>query len=244
MPTFSTGSGVGDNYAAVLFTFPDVAWFKRCILGAINEMTLDYNWTENGDVGVSFAVEESEKMLETYAMYGFNPFPVGLVLPFGGTTAPLGYLLADGTSYLAADYPELFAVIGYTYGGSGANFFVPDFRNNFVVGSGDTYAPNDKGGFNEITLTTAQLASHSHVADAPTVIDPSHSHVEGNAIPTVVTIGAGAPVASAVPSIGNTAPSLTGISVLAPNINNTGGDSPHENRPPYIAVPYIIYAGR
>lgn len=244
MPTFATGSGVGDTYAAVLFSFPNVDWFKRNILGAINQMTLDYNWTEQGDVGISFAVEESMKMLETYKMLNFNPFPVGLILPFGSATPPDGYLACDGGSYSTTDYPELFAALGYLWGGSGGAFNVPNLQDNTVVGSGGSYAAADTGGSATVTLTTAEMPAHSHIADAPTVIDPTHSHAESAAIPTAITIGAGIPAPSALPSISSTAPALTGISVLAPNINSTGGDGAHDNMQPFLAVPYIIYAGR
>jgi microcystin-dependent protein len=244
MPTFSTGSGVGSTYAAVLFYFPQVDWFKRNILGAIDQMTYDYNWVENGDVAVSFAVEESERMLATYKMLNFNPFPVGMIFPFGAAIAPPGYLLCDGLSYPTADYPELYAVIGATYGAIGVNFNVPNLIDSVPVGAGGTYTIADVGGEVSHTLITTEIPSHSHTASAPTVIDPTHSHGEITAIPTVITIGAGVPAPSAIPSVGITAPALTGISVLAPSIGNTGGDGSHNNLQPYLAVPYVIYAGR
>lgn len=51
--------------------------------------------------------------------------PSGTVLPFGGTTAPVGYLLCDGASYSATQYVALFNAIRYRFGGSGASFNVP-----------------------------------------------------------------------------------------------------------------------
>lgn len=50
----------------------------------------------------------------------------GCVLLFAGTTLPPGSLLCDGAVYDRATYPELFNVIGYTYGGSGSTFQVPN----------------------------------------------------------------------------------------------------------------------
>lgn len=56
----------------------------------------------------------------------FNiPYP-GLLCPFAGPGSPAGWLLCDGALYNVADYPVLFAVIGYSYGGSGAQFAVPN----------------------------------------------------------------------------------------------------------------------
>jgi len=43
--------------------------------------------------------------------------PVGAVLPYAGSSPPEGWLLCDGSSLGTASYPDLFSVIGYTYGG-------------------------------------------------------------------------------------------------------------------------------
>lgn len=61
----------------------------------------------------------------------------GIVVPFAGQIAPAGWLLCDGTTYNTAEYPNLFQVIGYTYGGSGSTFKVPDFIGKTFWG-GDT----------------------------------------------------------------------------------------------------------
>lgn len=58
----------------------------------------------------------------------------GIVVPFAGQVAPVGWLLCDGKNYNTAEYPNLFQVIGYTYGGSGSIFKVPDFRNRTFWG--------------------------------------------------------------------------------------------------------------
>ncbi|MCX9024602.1 MAG: phage tail protein [Candidatus Methanoperedens sp.] len=61
--------------------------------------------------------------------------PAGVVFAFGGTTAPTGYLLCDGTSYLRTDYPALFANIGTAHGAAdGTHFNVPDYRGRFLRG--------------------------------------------------------------------------------------------------------------
>jgi len=61
----------------------------------------------------------------------------GTVTYFANTTAPIGYLECNGQSVLASTYPELFSAIGYSYGGGGANFNVPDLRGEFVRGWDD-----------------------------------------------------------------------------------------------------------
>ena len=56
--------------------------------------------------------------------------PTGTVVPFAGSVAPAGYLLAFGQAVSRTNYPGLFAVINTTYGiGDGSTTFnVPDLR--------------------------------------------------------------------------------------------------------------------
>ena len=59
--------------------------------------------------------------------------PIGTLLDFAGSTAPTGYMMCDGRSLsTSGENAGLFAVIGYSYGGSGANFNIPDFRGRFA----------------------------------------------------------------------------------------------------------------
>ena len=56
---------------------------------------------------------------------------------YGAAAAPTGWLLCDGTSYLQATYPALFAVIGTTFGSAdGTHFNVPQMQNYFPMGAG------------------------------------------------------------------------------------------------------------
>jgi len=52
------------------------------------------------------------------------------------TRAGDGWVLANGASLSTSAYPELFAAIGYTYGGSGANFNIPNMQNKYNRMSG------------------------------------------------------------------------------------------------------------
>lgn len=67
-----------------------------------------------------------------------TPFimPSGVMTPYAGASAPTGWLLCDGAAYSTAVYPALFSAIGYTFGGSGANFNVPDMRGASPAGAG------------------------------------------------------------------------------------------------------------
>lgn len=171
---------------------------------------------------------------------------VGFIKPYITTNPPSNTLPCDGGTYARVDYPLLYAVIDSVYIVDGDNFRTPNLQGLVLIGAGTngthTFAIGDTGGEYEHTLDVSEIASHRHIADAPAVIDPTHSHGEVTAIPTLITIGAGVPSPSAVPSVGITAPSLTGISVLAPNINNEGGGNAHNNTQPYGVVKYCVQA--
>ena len=53
---------------------------------------------------------------------------------------PDGWLLCNGASLAKASYPDLFAAIGYTWGGSGNTFYLPNYNGRHILGT--TYANN------------------------------------------------------------------------------------------------------
>ena len=65
--------------------------------------------------------------------------PVGTVIWYSASTAPSGYLKADGVAVSRATYADLFAVIGTTFGnGDGSTTFnLPDLRGEFIRGWDD-----------------------------------------------------------------------------------------------------------
>ena len=111
--------------------------------------------------------------------------PTGLITPYAGTsvTAPSGWLYCYGQAINRTTYSDLFSVTSTTYGvGDGSSTFnVPDLRGRVVAGqddmggtsadrltgtsggvNGDTLGA--AGGSETHTLTTAQLAAHTHGA--------------------------------------------------------------------------------
>lgn len=68
--------------------------------------------------------------------------PIGVYLAWSSQEKiPAGYLLCDGRSLKKSEYNELFAVIGYTYGGSGDDFNIPKFNDGrFMRGTGGNAA--------------------------------------------------------------------------------------------------------
>jgi len=64
----------------------------------------------------------------------------GIVQMFGGSTAPTGYLICDGSAVSRTTYANLFAVISTTFGvgDNSTTFNIPDFRGIFPKGAGTT----------------------------------------------------------------------------------------------------------
>jgi hypothetical protein len=66
-------------------------------------------------------------------------FFVGQVMTFAGNYIPEGWLACDGSILNINQYPDLFEVIGDTYGGNGTTTFaLPDMRGHTVVGVGQS----------------------------------------------------------------------------------------------------------
>jgi microcystin-dependent protein len=93
-----------------------------------------------------------------------DKIPVGSIQPFAGNTAsvPNKWLLCDGGAISRSTYPQLFSIIGTTYGtGDGSTTFnLPDLRGEFIRGLDD-----GRGVDSGRTLGSSQsdeLGSHNH----------------------------------------------------------------------------------
>jgi len=206
------------------------------VTGALNELIYDYNFEEYGTESPADTASAFHTMFDHFC---FNDEMgcrlIGEIVTFAGSSNPsANFLPCDGASLLRSAYPDLFAVIGVSFGSvDSTHFNVPDLRGRVPVGvrTGpglSTYALGDQGGEETHVLTTGELASHSHT-------DVGHTHPEGTTIPTTITIGAGAPAPSAVGSVG-----VTGSG--SASLTNTGSDAPHNNLQPYLALQYFIVA--
>lgn len=176
-----------------------------------------------------------------------NLIPVGSVISYAGPVSPYGWLLCNGNSYDVVTYPELFDLIGYTYGGSSSLFKVPDLRIRVPIGVGTGYPLASLGGSATHTLTVAQLPAHNHTAGSHshTINDPGHTHTyldSGTGQENrVIDYGQDYNYSSLTRT---TNPSGTGISINSSSvtIGNTGSGQAHNNMQPYIVLNYIIKA--
>lgn len=175
----------------------------------------------------------------------------GLMSLYAGATAPSGWLLCNGASVAVATYQDLFNNIGYTYGGSGANFNLPNLSDRFVFGpdamqasasnrvsqanAGSMAVLGNTGGYSSITLTSAQSStpSHNHTFSSSYTIGYGPG-VQGSGSTTTST-PAGSPNNSGSVSI--TYP-LRDISVTS--TSQSTASQAHDNIQPYLVLNYII----
>ena len=97
----------------------------------------------------------SEPFLAEIKIIGFN-------------FAPVGWAYCDGQILPIAQNQSLYSLLGTTYGGDGRTTFgLPDLRGRIPLHQGQgpglsSRKLGSKGGGETVTLTTSQLASHSH----------------------------------------------------------------------------------
>lgn len=86
-----------------------------------------------GEIDVAKLDENFDYLYNTAAS-----FPTGMIGIFSSSAVPTGWLKCNGASLSTASYNTLFNSIGYTFGGSGNNFNLPDLRGEFVRGWDDS----------------------------------------------------------------------------------------------------------
>lgn len=182
-----------------------------------NDTTSDYLDTKlvAGD-GITLT-ENNDGSNETLTI-ATDGSPPGLITAYGGASAPSGWLLCDGTTGLDSvtdtTLAALFAIIGTTYGGTGAaDFDLPDLRGNVPVGkdSGTFSTLGASGGAETHTLTESEMPAHTH----------TYNQTVGGGSGGNIANGSQSPQSS----------TTTG---------STGGGNAHNNLQPYLVVNYII----
>jgi microcystin-dependent protein len=161
----------------------------------------------------------SETFLGSIRLVGFN-------------FAPVDWALCQGQLLPISQNTALFSLIGTNFGGDGVQTFaLPDLRGRVAISQGQgpglsNYAQGQAGGFETVTLNSAQVPAHTHTLMAATNAtgsNPGPGLALGTPAAAVKMYGASAPTPLASASIGP-----------------FGSGTAHENRQPYLGLNYII----
>jgi microcystin-dependent protein len=164
-----------------------------------------------------------------------SPF-LGEIQIFGFNYPPYQWATANGATLSIQQFAALFSLLGTQYGGNGTSTFqLPNLIGrascNQGTGPGLTQRPIGEtfGEFN-VALNTQTIPPHSHtmIANEPPV----------PAVPAPVAGAAWAKFAgTAALVVGN--PPAT-VSLAAAAVNPAGGNVPHANQQPYLALNFCI----
>lgn len=100
--------------------------------------------------------------------------PAGAVAHFAMSSAPSGWLKADGSAVSRTTYAALFAAIGTTFGaGNGTtNFNIPDLRGEFIRGWDDARAVDTGRVFGSAQSDEIKLHGHPYRSGTASVSSP------------------------------------------------------------------------
>lgn len=160
-----------------------------------------------------------------------DTLPIGSITAYGKETAPVNWLICDGSAVSRTSYANLFAVIGTKYGeGDGSTTFnLPNLKGRVPVGldSDDTdfNTIGKTGGEKNVVLTIDTMPSHGHII-------PYSPNANGDVVAT----------AQYIPQSGHLTNETNGRGWSNAGTAQTGGNQPHNNLQPYEVNNFIIKA--
>ena len=166
----------------------------------------------------------------------------GTILPWTTASAPTGYLECAGAAVSRSTYSGLFAVISTTYGaGDGSSTFnLPNLADNIGIGKSPSKALATTGGANTVT-TTGNISGSTANTSLSTAELASHTHPQGRSSSGRHDPGPGNSASDYNPggNSGNTGTAGSG-SAHQHNMSATFSGSATSVLQPYLTVLYII----
>ncbi|MGN6372585.1 MAG: phage tail protein [Solirubrobacteraceae bacterium] len=157
-----------------------------------------------------------------------EPF-LGEIRTFGFGITPRNWAPCQGQLLPINRYQALFALLGTIYGGDGRTTFgLPDLRGRVAVSAAPGMLPGQTAGVESVTLNLHQVPAHTHMIDAS-------PNTASKPVPkeNYLAKSPGKPYVKSPPPAKTT--------TLHPStITPQGGQQPHENRQPYLALNFCI----
>ena len=213
------------------YSYPK-AYTRRSLVAGLG--TEHYSWDDFTEVQTNRELHLALTQLNA-TVQALVGEPLGIVKMWAGTQVPNGYHLCDGSELSKEQYPALYAAIGNafnstkdadgnTYTTQTGYFRLPDLSGRFIVGYRSTDSEysqyGNADGEKKHKLKVEELPEHSH-SKSVTPYDPVGRDFYGD---------------GKVAAHGNDTPQ----SPFTWTSGKTGDDVPHENRPPYYVLAYIM----
>lgn len=169
--------------------------------------------------------------------------PPGSLVPYAGSTAPSGWLLAQGQEVSRTTYAALWSAIGPAYGaGDGSTTFnLPDLRSRVPVGAGQGAGLRDRARGAAGGQEDNQLPTHTHGGNTGGQ-STDHAHaMDTNHLTADYASGTGKDPERYVGD--GTGRATHGVSVDHTHAFTTGaaGSSPADtNMAPYLVINWLV----
>jgi len=152
----------------------------------------------------------------------------------------------DGRSVSIPEYPQLYEIIGATFGGNGQTMFnVPDLRGRVVMGAPNPLSPGGTGGAESIALTATQVPPHNHTIGAVSNATSGGTPLNPVGPPTGAFISEASKTSATGAAPYNLYAPVDGANWAPLNsatLSDSGGGLPHENRQPVLPLQICICA--
>jgi len=162
-----------------------------------------------------------------------NPY-VGQLVLVGFNFPPRGWAYAAGQLMPIAQNTALFSLLGTFYGGDGRSTFgLPNLQGAVAIGQGQSpglsqYVIGESGGSTTVTLNSQEVPPHTHALQTAGG-KPNQSSPVANAVADAKETG----------SLFATA-TTPQAPMSASAVSTAGGNQPHNNMMPYVALNWII----
>lgn len=147
--------------------------------------------------------------------------PIGCIIPFSGSTIPVGFLLCDGSEVSKIDYADLYVIIADLYGTATdtTKFKLPDLRDRFVQGANGNLGTSKDAGLPNIT------GKFYHDTNVKKTLEGAFSYTDGSSL-----------------NLANSATSTSGYVAFDASKSNPIYNNSDTVQPPSVCLHFVIKA--